>query len=54
MVRQAWDPATASGQPGMSCDLRELNITPDHEGRVTILVRAVGEHDAILQGIEIE
>ena len=46
--------AAAAGQLGMACDLRELNVTPDQAGKITIRVRAVGENDAILQGIEIE
>jgi hypothetical protein len=49
-----WDPFTAAGQAGMAIDLRALNITPDSEGRITICARAVGEYDAILQGIEVE
>ena len=49
-----WDPAIAAGEPGMAADLRASNITPDSAGRITITVRAVGEADAILQGIEVE
>lgn len=53
-MRKAWDPATAAGQVGMACDLRELNITPNKAGTITICARAVGENEAILQGIEVE
>jgi len=49
-----WDPCTAAGEAAMAIDLRGLNITPDSAGRITICARAVGEHDAILQGIEVE
>jgi hypothetical protein len=49
-----WDPHLAAGEVGMALDLRALNITPDRTGTITICVRAVGEHDAILQGIEME
>ena len=38
----------------MAIDLRTSNVTPDQAGRITIRVRAVGDHDAILQGIEVE
>jgi len=49
-----WDPCTAAGESGMAIDLRALNITPDGGGRITISLKGVGEHDAILQGIEVE
>jgi hypothetical protein len=52
-VWKTWDPATAAGQPGMAIDLRALNITPDKNGNITINIRAVGENDAIIQGIEV-
>jgi hypothetical protein len=54
VVRKAWDPGEAAGQVGMAIDLRELNVAPDRDGVFTIRVRAVGENDAILQGIEVE
>jgi hypothetical protein len=53
-VWQSWDPATEAGQTGTACDLREVNVAPDAQGNITIRVRAVGENDAILQGIEVE
>ena len=53
-VWQGWDPAAAAGQCGMAIDLRTSNVTPDKAGRITIRVRAAGDHDAILQGIEVE
>lgn len=54
LVRSAWDPCTAAGEPAMAQDLRFANITPDRDGHLTITVTAVGEQAAILQGIEIE
>ena len=53
-VWQLWDPGDAAGQVGMACDLREVGVAPAQDGTITIRVRAVGEHDAILQGIEVE
>jgi hypothetical protein len=53
-VWASWDPGTEAGQAGMACDLRELNVAPDKNGKITILVRAAGENDAILQAIEVE
>jgi len=49
-----WDPCIAAGEAGVAIDLRAKNITPDSEGYITICVRARGEHDAILHGIEVE
>jgi hypothetical protein len=49
-----WDPATAAGQLAMAADIRAEDITPDASGHILIQVDAAGEHDAILQGIEIE
>ena len=54
MVWKSWDPGAAAGQCGMAIDLRALNITPDKDGLIKIRLRALGENDAILQGIEIE
>ena len=54
LLWQGWDPATAAGQCGMAIDLRTSNVTPDKAGRITIRVRAAGDNDAILQGIEVE
>lgn len=49
-----WDPYAAAGEANMAIDLRAQNITPDSANRITICTRAVGEYDAILQGIEAE
>ncbi len=53
-VWQAWDPGAEAGQVGMASDLREVGVAPDAAGTITIRVCAVGEKDAILQGIEVE
>ncbi len=53
-VREAWDPATAAGQLGMSADLRVADVTPDHQQQIVVELRADGTEDAILQAIEIE
>lgn len=53
-VRRSWDPATASGKPGRAAELRLEDVVPDQRGQITIKVTAVGEENAILQGIEIE
>jgi hypothetical protein len=34
-------------------DLRSPDITPDQNGNLTISLKAVGENNAILQGIEV-
>lgn len=52
-IWKAWDPATAAGETGMAIDLRAVHISPDNKGKITIRVKAVGENDAILQGIQI-
>jgi hypothetical protein len=49
-----WDPATAAGQLNTAADVRIADVTPDHNGKITIAVSATGANDAILQGIEIE
>jgi len=54
IVRERWDPAEAAGQTGMAADIRAEEVTPDKDNRINIRVVAVGENDAILQGIEIE
>jgi len=54
VVWKSWDPATAAGRLGMAADVRVEDIAPDKDGRITIRLKAVGENDAILQGIEIE
>ncbi len=54
VMRQAWDPAAAAGQLAMAADIRAQNITPDKNGLITIRVKAAGENDALLQGIEVE
>jgi len=51
---EAWDPATVAGRVGMAIDLRAENITPDKDGLIILVISAVGENEAILQGIEIE
>lgn len=53
-IWNSWDPGRVAGQVGMAIDLRALNITPDKTGTITVSVRAAGENDAILQGIEVE
>ncbi len=53
-VRKSWDPATASGKLGRAAELRLEDVAPDERGQITIRLAAVGEQDAILQGIEIE
>jgi len=52
-IWKSWDPATAAGQAGMAIDLQAQNITPDHNGNITLRINAVGKNDAILQGIEV-
>lgn len=42
------------GPPGMALDLRADEVTPDGDGRLSIELRATGNHDALLQGLEIE
>ncbi len=54
VVKDAWDPAEAAGQIGMSADIRVENLATDKDGRIAIAVEALGSNDAILQGIEIE
>lgn len=53
-VWRGWDPAAEAGQCGMAIDLRTSNVTPDRAGRITIGIRAAGDQDAIIQGIEVE
>ena len=53
-VWQGWYPAAEAGQCGMAIDLRTSNVTPDGDGRITIGIRAAGDQDAIIQGIEVE
>ncbi|MBI5091104.1 MAG: hypothetical protein HZB26_01530 [Candidatus Hydrogenedentes bacterium] len=53
-VRDHWDPAEATGHPGMAADIRVEDVTPDKNNTITIRVTATGTNDAILQGIEIE
>ncbi len=53
VIWKSWDPGSAAGQVGMAIDLRAPNITPDKDGVIKIRLRAVGENDAILQGIEV-
>jgi hypothetical protein len=50
---QAWDPGTAAGRIGMAMDLRVENIVPDRDGKITVVISAAGDNDAILQGLEI-
>jgi len=49
-----WDPAAAAGKPGMAIDLRVENVTPDKDGYIILVISAVGDNKAILQGLEIE
>ena len=50
---EAWDPGAAAGCIGMAMDLRAENIVPDKDGKITLVITAAGENDAILQGLEI-
>ncbi len=54
MIWKSWDPGVAAGQVGMAIDLRTGNISPDKDGFIKVQLRAVGENDAVLQGLEIE
>jgi hypothetical protein len=54
MIRQNWDPATAVGQVNTAADIRVENVVPDQNGKITIIVAALAENDAILQSIELE
>ena len=51
---RGWDPSVQVEKVGMAADIRAEDITPDHQGRITIRVSAAGVNDAVLQGIEIE
>ncbi|MHB8971423.1 MAG: malectin domain-containing carbohydrate-binding protein [Pirellulaceae bacterium] len=53
-MREAWDPAEAAGELGMAADFRVEDVAPDKDGKIRIVLNAAGEHDAIVQGIEIE
>jgi hypothetical protein len=53
-VREKWDPAAAAGQCKMAADLRLDDVAPNAAGQIVIRVRAAGDNDAILQGVEIE
>jgi hypothetical protein len=37
----------------MAMDLRAENIVPDKEGKITLVIAAAGENEAILQGLQI-
>jgi hypothetical protein len=50
---EAWDPGTAAGCLGMAMDLRAENIVPDKDGKITLVIAAAGENEAILQGLQI-
>ncbi len=54
LVRESWDLAQAAGQLAMAADFRVDDVAPDKDGRIRIVLDAVGENEAILQGIEIE
>lgn len=54
VVLSNFDPATVAGQRGMSADMRFEMITPDADGFITVSISAKGEHEAILQALEIE
>ncbi len=49
-----WDPAQAAGAVGQATDLRADGVTPDSQGRITVVITATGAEDAILQGLEVE
>jgi len=51
---KAWDPSETAGKLGMTADLRAEDVTPDKDGKIHLRITAVGQNDAILQGIEIE
>ena len=53
-VWEGWDPAAAAGQVAMAADVRVEDITPDVTGHIVVQIDACGEHDAVLQGVEIE
>ncbi|MCU0962084.1 MAG: malectin [Pirellulaceae bacterium] len=53
-VREAWDPAEAAGELGMAADFTVEDVAPDKDGKIKIEFTAVGAHDAIVQGIELE
>lgn len=53
-IRKSWDPATAAGALAQAADIREDNVAPDSNGRITVRVSATGPNDAILQGIEVQ
>ena len=36
-----------------TADIRQENVTPDKDGRITVRVTAVGANDAIIQAIEV-
>jgi hypothetical protein len=52
-IQKSWDPAAFVGCTGMAIDLRAENITPDADDRIALVIRAAGEHDAILQAVEL-
>ncbi len=49
-----WDPAVAAGQAGMAAELRAELVSPNGAGQIEVELRATGDHEAILQGLEIE
>ena len=52
-MRKSWDPGAAAGELNMAADIRQENVTPDKDGRITVRVTAVGANDAIIQAIEV-
>jgi hypothetical protein len=53
-IRKNWDPATAAGQVNTAADIRAENVAPGRDGKITIIIAAVANNDAIVQGIELE
>ena len=53
VVWKSWDPGSTAGQVNMAIDLRAPDIAPDQKGYITISLKAKGENDAILLGIEV-
>jgi hypothetical protein len=49
-----WDPSAAAGQAGMAAELRAELVSPNGTGQIEVELRATGDHEAILQGLEIE
>jgi hypothetical protein len=50
---EASDPGTAPGCNGMVMDFRAENIVPDKDDKITVVITAAGENEAILQELDI-